>query len=146
MDCSRPGIPVLHYLLDFAQIHMHWVDDAIQPSHPLPPLSPHALNLSQYQSFPVSQLFESDCQRWNFNFSISPPSGHSGLISFRIAWFDRFAVQDTFKNLLQHQFESISSLALSLFLWSNSHIHIWLLEIHSFDYTDSCWQSDVSAF
>jgi len=50
MDCSMPGFPVLHYLLEFAQTHVHWVDDAIQPSHPLSSPSPPALNLPQHQS------------------------------------------------------------------------------------------------
>ena len=59
MDCSTPGFPVLHYLLEFAQTQVHWVSDAIQPSHSLsPPFSP-ALNLSQHQSFPMSQFFPS---------------------------------------------------------------------------------------
>ena len=49
MDCSVPGSPVLHRLLEFAQIHVHWVGDAIQSSHPLSPPSPPALNLSQHQ-------------------------------------------------------------------------------------------------
>ena len=49
MDCSIPGFPVLHYLLEFAQTHIHWVSDAIQPSHPLSPSSPPTLNLSQHQ-------------------------------------------------------------------------------------------------
>ena len=49
MDCSTPGFPVLHYLPGFAQIHVHWVGDAIQPSHPLPPSSAFALSLSQHQ-------------------------------------------------------------------------------------------------
>ena len=48
MDCSMPGFPVLHYLLEFVQTHVHWVDDALQPSHPLSFPSP-ALCLSQYQ-------------------------------------------------------------------------------------------------
>ena len=43
MDCSTPGFPVLHYLLEFTQTHVHWVNDAIQPSHPLSPPSPHLL-------------------------------------------------------------------------------------------------------
>ena len=63
MDCSTPGYPVLHYLQEFAQTHVRWVGDAIQPSHPLllPPLP--ALNLSQHQSFfPMSWLFASDDQ------------------------------------------------------------------------------------
>ena len=49
MDCSTPGFSILHYLLESAQIHVHWIGDAIQLSHPLSPLSPLALNLSQYQ-------------------------------------------------------------------------------------------------
>ena len=52
MDCSIPGFPVLH-LLVFAETHVHWVDDAIQPSHPLSPPSLPALNLLQHQSFPI---------------------------------------------------------------------------------------------
>ena len=62
MDCSMPGSSVLHYLLEFALIHVYWVCDAVQPSHPLKPLSPPALNLSQPQSFPVSWLFASGGQ------------------------------------------------------------------------------------
>ena len=50
MDCSTPGFPVLHHLLELAQTHVHWVDDAIQLSHPLLSPSPPAFNLSQYQS------------------------------------------------------------------------------------------------
>ena len=49
MNCSMPGFPVIHYLLEFAQTHVHWVSDDIWPSHSLPPSSPPALNLSQYQ-------------------------------------------------------------------------------------------------
>ena len=49
-DCSTPGFPVLHYLPEFAQTHVHWLSDAIQPPHPLSPTSPPALNLSQHQS------------------------------------------------------------------------------------------------
>ena len=49
MDCSMPGFPVLHYLPGLAQIHVHWVSDAISPPHPLLPLSPFAFNLSQHQ-------------------------------------------------------------------------------------------------
>ena len=49
MNCSTPGVLVLHRLRKFAQTHVHWVDDAIQLSHPLSPPCPHALNLSQHQ-------------------------------------------------------------------------------------------------
>ena len=49
MDCSMPDFPILHYLPELAQAHVHGADDAIQPSHPLSPPSPSALNLSQHQ-------------------------------------------------------------------------------------------------
>ena len=49
MDCITPGFPALHYLPEFAQTHVHWAGDIIEPSHPLLPLSPPALNLSQQQ-------------------------------------------------------------------------------------------------
>ena len=49
MDCNTLGFPVFHYLPEFAQIHVHWVSDVIQPSHPLSPPSPPALSLSQHQ-------------------------------------------------------------------------------------------------
>ena len=93
-DCSRPGFPVLHYLLEFSQTHDHWVDDAIQPSHPLSSPSPPAL------SFLESRVFSNEtalCLRWpkywGFSFSISPSNEYSGLISFRIDWFDLLAIQ-----------------------------------------------------
>ena len=50
MDFSTPGLPVPHYLPEFAQVHVHWISDAIQPSHPLLPYSPFAFNLSQHQA------------------------------------------------------------------------------------------------
>ena len=50
MDCSRPGLPVHHQLLELTQTHVHWVSDAIQPSHPLSFPSPPAFNLSQHHS------------------------------------------------------------------------------------------------
>ena len=57
MNCSTPGLPVHHQLPEFTQTHVHRVSDAIQPSHPLSSPSPPAPNLSQHQSFPMSQLF-----------------------------------------------------------------------------------------
>ena len=51
MGCSTPGFSVLHHLPEFAQIHVHWVGDAIQPSHPLPFPSPRVFSLSQHQAF-----------------------------------------------------------------------------------------------
>ena len=57
MDRSTPGLPVHYQLQELAQTHIHWVSDAIQPSHPLSSPSPPAFNLSQHQSFPNSQFF-----------------------------------------------------------------------------------------
>ena len=59
INCSTPGFPVLHYLPEFAQIHVHWVSDAIQPSHPQPvtPFSSCPLSFPASESFPMSWLF-----------------------------------------------------------------------------------------
>ena len=73
-DCSVPGSPVLHYLLEFAQTYVHWVSDAIQPSHPLLPPSPIAFNLSQHQglfqwvgsSHQVAKVLELQLQHQSF--------------------------------------------------------------------------------
>ena len=101
INFSPPGFPVLHHLLEFAQTHVHWVSDAIQPS-PLPLLLLPSV-------FPSIRVFSSEstlCIRWpkyqSFSFRISPSSEYSGLIFFRIDWFDVLAVQETLKSLLQH--------------------------------------------
>ena len=85
MDCSPPGFPVLYYLLEFAQTQVHWVGDAIQPSHPLPPPS-FALGLSSIRVFSNKLAL---CSRWpkNWSFSNSSSDEYSGLISFRIDWY-----------------------------------------------------------
>ena len=93
--CSTRGFLVLRDLLELIQTHVHWADDAIQPSYPPSPPCPCALNLSQHQG-----LFQ--LVRWPnyWSFSISSSSEYSGLISFRIDWFDPLAVQGTLKSLL----------------------------------------------
>ena len=102
MDCSTPGFPVLHYLPEFAQNQIHWVNDAIQLSHPLSPPSPPALNLSQHQGlFPWAGSSHRWPKYWSFSCSISPSNEYSELISFRIDWFDLLAVQGTLKSPLQ---------------------------------------------
>ena len=81
---------------------------------------------------------------WSFSFSISPSNEYSGLISFRIDWLDLPAVQGTLKNPPTPQFKSINSSALSFLYGATlTSIH-W--KSHSFDYTDLCRQSNVSAF
>ena len=78
MDCSTPGFPVLHHLPEFSQTHVHWVGDAIQPSHPVVPFSP-ALNLSSIRVFSNESAFPIRWPKyWSFSFSISPPNKHSG--------------------------------------------------------------------
>ena len=92
----------------------------------------------------MSWLFSSVTKYWSFN--ISPSKEYSGLISFRIDWFDPHATQGTLKSLLQQQFESINSLELS-FLYGptlTSMHDYW--KNHSFDQTDLCRQSNLSAF
>ena len=117
MDCSTPDFPVLHYLLEFAQIHVRWVGYAIWPSHPLPPPSPFAFSLSQHQGFFSNELalHIQWPKYWSFSFSISPSSEYSGLISFRIDWFDLLAVQGTLESLLQQHSSKASILQHSVF-------------------------------
>ena len=115
MNCSTPGLPVHHQLPESTQTHVHWVDDAIQPSHPLTSPSPPALNLSQHQDLFQLALRLKWPKYWSFSFSISPSNEYSGLISFRIGWFDLFAVQGTLKKLIQHHSSNASILWLSAF-------------------------------
>ena len=109
MDCGTWGFPVLHHLPEFAQTHVHWVGNAILPSHLLLSPSPPAFSLSQHRG--LFQWVGSSIRwpkYWSFSFSISLSNQYSGLISFRIDWFD-LAVQGTLKSLLQHQqFKSIN--------------------------------------
>ena len=102
-DCNTPGISVVHHFLEFAQTHVHWVSDAIHPSCPLLSLSAPTFSL------PTIRVFSNESglrirwpKYWSFSFSISPSTEYSGLISLKIAWFDLFAAQGTFKSLLQH--------------------------------------------
>ena len=113
---STPGFPVLHYLLEFAQTHVHLVSDAIQhlifclPLLLLPSIFPSMKIFSSGFSYgfsPASGSFPMALhirfpKYWSFSFSISPSKDYSGLISFRINWFDLLAVQGTFKRTLQH--------------------------------------------
>ena len=134
MDYSMPGFPVHHQLPELAQTHVHWVSDAIQPSYPLSSPSPSTFKLSQNQS-----LFNS------FSFSISPSSEYSGLISFKIDWFNLLAIQGTLKSLLQHHDSKTSVPQHSAFFMVNSHIHTWLLE-KTIALTRWTFVSNISAF
>ena len=123
----QASFTVLHYLLDFTQTHVHRVSDAIQPSHPLSSPSPPAFDLSQHQGlFPnESALHIRWPKDWSFSFSISSSNEHLGLISFRIDWFDFFAVHWTLKSLLQPHSSKASILQHSTFFMVHlSHLYM----------------------
>ena len=119
MDCSTPGLPVHHQPPELAQIHVHQVGDAIQPSRPLLSPSPPDLNLSQHQSVLRIRWLK----YWSFGFSISPSNEYSGLISFKwTGWisFQSKGLSRVFSNttVQKHQFFSTQPSSQS-----NSHIH-----------------------
>jgi len=137
MDCSTPGLPVHHQLPEFTQTHVHWVCDAIQPSHPLSSPSPSTFNLYQHQGLFSEPVL---CIRWPkywiFSFSISPSNEYSGLISFRMDWLNLLAVHGTLKSLLQH----LSSKAS--ILWHSAFFIVQLS--HPYMTTGKAWrQEDV---
>ena len=114
MNRSMPGLSVHHQLPEPTQTHVHWVCDAIQPSHPLSPL------LLLPSIFPSIGVFSNESalrvwwpKYWSFSFSISPSNEHPGLISFRMDWLDLLTVQGTLESSPTSQFKSINSLVLS---------------------------------
>ena len=127
----QTSFPVLHYLPEFAQTHVHWVDDDIQPSHPLSPTSPPILNISQHQgffqwirsSYQVARVLEVQLQHQSvllLNMQDWFPLGLTGLISLLSKGLSReFSSTTTWK----HQFFGARPS-----LWSTSHIYTWLLE------------------
>ena len=148
MDCSRPGLPVHHQLLESTQTHVHRVGDAIQPSHPLSSCYPLAFNLSQHQGLfkwvsslhQVVKVLEFQLQHQSFQRTPRTDLLQDGLVGAPCS------PRDSLESSPTPQFKSINSLALS-FLSSPTltsiHDH-W--KNHSLDETDLCWQSDVSAF
>ena len=117
MDCSTPGHPVHHQLPEFTQTHVHWVSDAIQPSHPLSSPSSPAPNPSQHQGlFQWINSLHEVAKVLEFSFSISPSNEHPGLIPFSMDRLDLLAVQGTLKSLLQHHSSKASILWHSAFI------------------------------
>ena len=122
-DCITPGFPVLHYLLEEMFI------ESLMPSNHLILCRPLLLLPSVSPSIGVSSSESVLCIRWpkywSFSFSISPSNVYSGLVSFRIDWFDLFAVQGTLKSLLQHHSSKASILWCSaFFLVQLSHLYM----------------------
>ena len=128
---SVPALPVLHYLPEFSQTHVHWVGDAIQPCHPLSPPSPPTFSLSQDQGLfqQVSQLFTSGGQSIGASASapVLPmniqgwfPLGSTGLIFLVFKGLSRVFSNTTVQ---KHQFFGAHPS-----LWSDSHNCTWLLK------------------
>ena len=126
MNCSTPGLPVHHHLLEFTQTYVHRVGDAIQPSHPLSsPFPPTPIPPSNRVFYNESTLHMRWPKYWSFSFSISPSKEHPGLISFRMDWLDLLAVQGTLKSLLQHHTSKALILQCSAFFTVQlSHPHM----------------------
>ena len=121
INCSTPGLPVYHQLLEFTQTHLHWVSDAIQPSHPLSSPSVPTFNLSQHQglfkwvnsSHQVASVLEFQLQHQSFQWTVR-------TIFFRIDWLDLLAGQGTLKSLLQYHSSKV------LILWCSAFIIVQL--------------------
>ena len=141
---KHTGFPFHHHLLELPQTHIHWVSDAIQPSHLLSSPSLPTFNLSQHQC-----LFQDTDEsvlhiRWpkyrSFSFDVRLSNEYSGLFPLELTGFIFLQFKGHSRvfsrpTVQKHQFFGAQSS-----LWSNSHIHTWLLEYHSFDYMDLCWQ------
>ena len=129
MDCSTPGLPVYHQLLEFTQTHVHPIGDAIQPSHPLSSPSPPALNLSQHQGLFkwVSSALGGENIRVSASTSVLPMNTQdwsslewTGWISLQSKGLSRVFSNTTVQ---KHQF-----FGTQLSLQSNSHMHTRPLE------------------
>ena len=124
MDCSTPGFPVHHQLPEPAQTHVHWVGDAIQPSHPLSSPTPPAFSLSHHQGLFqwVSSMLRS--QRIGASAAASVlPVNIQGWFSLGLT--DLLAVQGILKSLLQHHSSKASVLQCStLFMVQLSHLYM----------------------
>ena len=149
MNCSMPVFPVHHHLPEFAQTHVHWVSDAIQPYHPLLPSSLFAFNISQHQS--LFQWVSSSPQVAKVSgasASVLPKNiqdwfllGSTGLLSLQSKGLSRVFSSTTIQ---KHQFFG-AQLSLCPNLTHLTHPHMTTRK-HSCDYTDLCWQSDILPF
>ena len=125
-NCSTPGCPVHHQILELEQTHVHW---SVRPSNHL--ILCHSLLLLP-SIFPSLRVFSNESifpirwsKYWTFNFSISPSNEYSVMISLRIDWFELLEVQGTLKKLLQHHNSKAPILRHSaLFMVQPSHPYI----------------------
>ena len=148
MNRSTSGLPVNHQLPESTQTHVHCVSNAIQPSHPLLSPSPPALNLSKHQGLfqwvsspqQVAKVLEFQLQHQSLQWTPRTDLLKDGLVGSPCSPRDSQGSSPT------PQFKSINSSALS-FLYGPSltSIHDYWKN-HSLDWTDLCWQSNISAF
>ena len=127
MNNSMPGFPIIHYLPEFAQTHVYWVSDAVQPSHFCHPFFYCPQYFPESGFFPMSWLFTTGGQSIGDSASSFPmnmqdwyPLGLTSLISLQSKGLSRVFSSTTVQ---KHQFFGVQPS-----LWSNSHIHTWLLE------------------
>ena len=131
MECSTPGFPIHHQLLELAQTHVHGVSDAIQPSHPLsfPPFFSHLQSFLSIRVFYNESVLHIKWLRyWSFIFSISSSSEYSGLISFRSSLIGLTGLISLQSKELSEVFSNTTVEKHQFFgtqpsLWSSSHIH-----------------------
>ena len=129
MNHSMPGLHAHLQLPEFTQTHVHWVSDAIQPSHPLSSPSPPALNLSQHQGLfkwvsslhHVAKVLDFQLQHQSFQWT-----PRTDLL--RMDWLDLLSVQGTLRSLLQHHSSKASILQCSAFFIVQLSNPTWLLE------------------
>ena len=127
MNHSTPGLPVHHQLPEFTQTHV--IESVMPSSHlilcrPLLLLPPIPPSIRVFSNESVLRIRWPEY--WNFSFSISPSKEYSGLISFRMDWWDLLAVQGTLKSLLQHHSSKASILRYSLKFWASREILYWI--------------------
>jgi len=123
MDCSMPGFPVPHHILELAQTHVHRVHDAIQPSHPLLSPSPPAFNLSQHQGlFNKSALHTKWPKYWSLSLSISTSVNIQDWFALGLTHLilQSKGLSRVFSNTTVQKYQFFGA---QTSLWSNSHIH-----------------------
>ena len=138
-ELQTPSLPVHHQLPEFTQIHVHWVSDAIQPSHPLSSPSPPALNLSQHQGLfkwvsslhQVAKVLKFQLQHQSFQWTLRTDL-------FRMDWLDLLAVQGILKSILQHHSSKESILHRSAFFIVQLS-HPYMTTGKTIALTDLCW-------
>ena len=145
MDCSTPGFPVHHELLELTQTHVHHVADAIQPSHPLLSPSLPTFNFSQHQGlFQWVGSSHQIAKVLSFSFSFSPSNEYSRLISIRMDWLDLLALQGlsrVFSNTKIWKYYNTSVLQHSAFFMAHlSHLYMATGKTITFSsgYTNLC--------